>query len=166
MANFPRHRIVSASTVLVLCVSLTGCESGNRPPLSGSTEWSIDAAPLVTIGGADDRLEYIVYKPVGATRLVDGRIAVASQAASEVKFFAPDGTHIYTAGREGQGPGEYTGIMNFHKLPGDTLLVVSIRPGLTWLTAEGQYLRSESADLWGRARHPCRISRERLAGTR
>lgn len=44
------------------------------------------------------------------------------------------------------------------RLPGDTLLVVSTEPGLTWLAPSGQYLRSLPVAIWGRPRHPCRIS--------
>jgi len=48
--------------------------------------------------------------------------------------------------------------MQIQRLPGDTLLVLSRRPGLTWLSPQCDYLRSERVNLNEVVRLPCRIA--------
>jgi len=76
---------------------------------------------------------------------------------AEISFYDSLGMHLTTVGGEGEGPGEFRGVMQIHRLPGDTLLVLSYRPGLTWLSPQGDYLRSEKVNLNEVARLPCRI---------
>jgi hypothetical protein len=121
-------------------------------------EWEVARSPTVSIGGSDLRPDYLLDGVVGATRLSDGRIVVASLIGSDIKYFSPTGERLRTVGRQGRGPGEYEAIHVVFKLPGDTLMVVSRLPGLTWLSPEGDYVRSLAVNLAGRERHPCRMS--------
>jgi len=139
-------------------VLLVGCGRGSALEEGSFPTWTVGSVPLASIGGDDQRSDYLLYRVVGATRLSDGRIAVASAAASQIKYFDSSGTHLRTVGREGDGPGEFRGILSLLPLPGDTLLVLSERPGLTWLSPQGEYIRSMPVGVWGRERHPCRIS--------
>ena len=93
-----------AVLVSTACASDTG--SGERVVET----WTVGAEPSLSIGGADERFDYLVYGAVGASRLSDGRIVVAVQGSSQVKYFSPTGQHLRTTGREGDGPGEFRAI--------------------------------------------------------
>ena len=150
-----------AASVLcaLLPVAASGSCAGERDATGLSApHWFVDSIPSVAIGGPDERLEYIVYGVAGASRLSDGRIVVASQAASQVKYFDQQGNHLRTVGGAGRGPGEFEAILAAFRLPRDTLLVVSREPGLTWLAPNGDYVRSLRVSIWGLERHRCRIS--------
>lgn len=140
-----------------LAVAVASCGDAAPPAPSLAKEWSVAPDPSVTIGGDDDRLDYVVYGVAGATRMSDGRIAVAVQSASQVRFYDASGRHLRSAGGPGDGPGEFRAIMQMRRLAGDTLLVLSRRPGLTWLAPDGAYVRSTPIDLWGLGGAVCRI---------
>ena len=144
---------------LVLALLLCGCNDvDSGPSVFGDQVWTVSAEPKVTIGGADEREGYLLQRLAGATRLSDGRLVVADMGSAEVRFYDSQGNHLVTAGGDGEGPGEYRFIMQIQRLPGDTLLVLSRQPGLTWLSPEGDYLRSERVNLNEVARLPCRLS--------
>ena len=66
------------------------------------------AEPLVSIGpgqGVDS--PYELFQVEGALRLADGSVVALSQGHYEVRRFGPDGRHLWTAGRYGEGPGEF-----------------------------------------------------------
>lgn len=156
-------RLIAQRVFLAFLVGVVSvaCADRRRPDDVRLPKWTVDPEPLVRIGGSDQRFDYLVYRIFGLTRLSDGRIAVASQGASQIKFFAATGEHVRSVGQEGRGPGEYRAINAMLRLPGDTLLVLSTAPGLTWLSPEGDYLGSVSEPIRGRERHPCRISDNR-----
>ena len=143
------------------CLSVA-CGVGEGSGAGGaSEEWTVSDAPLASIGGADERPDYLVYGAVAATRLSDGRIVVAAQGPSQVKYFSADGIHLRTVGGEGDGPGEFRAIFEAARLTGDTLVVLSRAPGLTWLSPEGDYIRSQRVVIWPRVRHACRLGHSR-----
>lgn len=85
------------------------------------------ATPLLDLGVADGEDPLIFSGIVGAVRLSDGRIVVANGATSELRFFGPDGAHLATVGRSGEGPGEFRALAWLGTAPGDTLLVYDAR---------------------------------------
>ena len=144
---------------LTLALFFLGC--GERQSVqspSENEEWKVAAEPAVMIGGSDEREGYLLQRVTDATRLNDGRIVIADEGSSEISFYDSLGTHLATVGGEGEGPGEFRRIMQMQRLPGDTLLVLSRQPGLTWLSPQGEYLRSKRVSLNQVASLPCRIS--------
>jgi hypothetical protein len=153
-AQYARGLVTLAAAIVIL-----GCEPRSEEAdqgMQGPESWSVATTPSVTIGGYDDRPEYTLYDVYGAARLSDGRIAIANRGTSELKFFDSTGVHLLDAGGEGDGPGELRLIHRLVKLPGDTLLVLSRRPGITWYSPSGEYLRSSRVDLFAVPKHPCR----------
>ena len=149
-------RIPLLSLALTLLgLACQGTESDS--PAFRDEGWTVSSEPDVVIGGADEREGYLLQQVAGATRLGDGRIVIADGGSSEISFYDSLGTHLMTVGGEGEGPGEFRGILQIQRLPGDTLLVFSYRPGLTWLSPQGDYLRSERVNLNQVIRLPCRI---------
>jgi len=144
---------------LALVLPCWACgDAGSGGAAFGYQTWTVSSEPSVTIGGPDEREGYLLERLAGVTRLGDGRLVVADMGSAEVRYYDPLGNHLVTAGGDGEGPGEFRAIMQIQRLPGDTLLVLSRQPGLTWLSPEGDYLRSERVNLNEVARLPCRLS--------
>jgi hypothetical protein len=115
----------------------------------------------VSIG--DERPDYILNGVVAASRLSDGRIAIVLSRDTQVKYYSETGEHLRTVGGSGDGPGEYRRILSATRLPGDTMLVIALTPGMTWLTPHGDYVRSLPVNVAGGTRHPCRFSEGPMA---
>lgn len=147
-------RTTLVPAALGLC--LASCVGGEADH-ARSLAWNVDSTAVVAIGGADERSDYIVYGVVGATRLSDGRIAVASQGASRISYYSHEGQHLYSAGGPGSGPGEYEAVFAAHRTANDSILVISRRPGFTWLGPDGEYVRSVGAPVETSRNDPCRI---------
>jgi hypothetical protein len=60
---------------------------------------------------------------MGVTRLSDGRFAVGVQASNTIRFYDARGGFLGSAGRRGQGPGEFRQLMGVRPIRGDTLVV-------------------------------------------
>lgn len=84
--------------------------------------------PRVTIGEAIADPPYQLHRVFGATVLGDGRIALVNQGSEELRFYDAEGTFLRAAGREGQGPGEFSNAFYLWRLPGDTLWVGDYNP--------------------------------------
>lgn len=111
----------------------------------GHTEWRIGPEPSLRIGVREGEEPYQFSGIVGAVTLSDGRIVVLEgrTASNELRFFAPDGTHLLTAGGAGEGPGEFRSPAELLRLPGDTLVVrdgTLSYPSLDFFTGEGEFI--------------------------
>ena len=97
-------RLVLLSSVLVSA----SCGDGGAPG-SGDVlaSWPVSDEPIVSIGGADEREGYLLHRVVGATRLGDGRIVIANGSTLQLRYYDPEGNHLFDAGGEGDGPGEF-----------------------------------------------------------
>lgn len=84
-------------------------------------EWRVGPEPVLSIGELSGRPEYELYEPLHALRLDDGRIVVANQGTEELRFYGPQGEHLRTVGRKGDGPGEFDQLWGMTRLDGDSL---------------------------------------------
>lgn len=102
-------------------VTLLACNE-DAPPVPGSIPVSSSQVPLQTepntvlalapepsfsVGLADGPEEYLFSRISGAIRTSSGDVIVAVQGYNEIRRFAPNGDHLWTAGRHGLGPGEF-----------------------------------------------------------
>lgn len=95
--------------------------------------------PLVRIGMLVGPLEYIFGDVTGAVRLGDGSIVVADEQSYHVRRYDADGRHLWTSGREGDGPGEYRGLRLLRNCPGAAITVFDwVQDRITELDAEGE----------------------------
>lgn len=150
-----------ARTLLLLCVSAmpAACAAGDAAlpaatvsdsagiaivenvfPDSSAVAWWRLAEPELDIGSAEAEEAYSVYEVADALRLPDGRVVVANGGSADVRYYAPDGTHLHTSGRRGDGPGEFQRPQRLIALAGDSVLVVD-RGRATVLDAAGAYVR-------------------------
>ena len=61
----------------------------------------------MSIGTMEGPNEYLLNRIEGAARLSDGSVVVAVGGEHELRKFGPTGEHLWTRGREGEGPGEF-----------------------------------------------------------
>jgi hypothetical protein len=64
--------------------------------------------PEVEIGELEGADPYLFGSPGGVEVDGEGRIFVADRQAAQVRVFSPDGSHLRTIGRRGEGPGEFS----------------------------------------------------------
>ena len=102
-----------------------------------SAEWSL--REIASIGTTEDGPgSFGRVRSIVADR--DGNVYVADAQASEVRVFAPDGSHLRTFGRTGAGPGEFTDLYSLAWM-GDTLAALDPRAGrISLLTRTGEWI--------------------------
>jgi hypothetical protein len=98
-------------------------ENTGEPPADGGG-WAIAPDPILQIGSMEGDEGYLLFRVWGASRLSDGRIAVANNRAPDVRVFSAAGEHLHTFGQRGEGPEDFEGPVLMGTLPGDTLVVV------------------------------------------
>ncbi len=163
-----RSRLVTCPTLAaVLAFFLTGCaaETESAARWNGSVrdsagveiienfgdplwrpgeEWRL--VPDLRIGAREGPPEYQFGRITGFIELSDGRIAVMDGMASKLRFFSPEGKHLYSVGEQGNGPKEFgeTWLIPMRGF-GDTILVADSRnQRVSRLSPEGEWLTSFS----------------------
>jgi 6-bladed beta-propeller protein len=96
--------------------------TNSAPRFSSSPPFRLPRRATVRIGSLDGPDAF--GRPTGATRLSDGRILVLDSQSQRIEVFDAEGDHIGAWGRDGQGPGEFSGASRLHRLPGDTVVVL------------------------------------------
>jgi hypothetical protein len=136
---------VPAATVCVIAVSVLGACGGpsvsdSRPTFTdsagvtlvdlpsiaaaGTDVLALSTEPLLTIGveQGDPAKE---FDRIPVVRFLDsGGVAVANRGSADVRLFGPDGAHLRTLGRAGEGPGEFAGVNWMQTFGGDTIAVL------------------------------------------
>ncbi len=113
----------------------------------GSGGWVVSPEPTLQIGAMEGDEDYLLFRVWGATRLSDGRIAVANNRAPDIRVFGPDGEHQHTFGQRGEGPQDFESPVLMGAISGDTLVVVdrTLRRVSLYHPDEG-FLRGATAD--------------------
>lgn len=119
--------------------------------------WHLSDEPVWSVHGADALGEDLVDWVSGATRLSDGTVVVANTPSSLLRYFDSDGTLLRTVGGQGDGSGRMRGIVQVVPTGGDTVMVLSVRPGLTWFGPDGEVARSTGTDLRSVGKAACRL---------
>lgn len=100
--------------------------TSERPMLPAARAWRIEPVPMLRIGGDDapDDSLYEFSLVMGVARMQDGRWAIGVQGSHTIRFYGADGKFVSSAGRKGEGPGEFQQILGMAITPGDTLVVM------------------------------------------
>ena len=182
MSRNPANRISPFVLGAACLAAAAGCETDPEPlPLAyhtqdsagiviavntgdpaGAESWSVDAEPMVSIGGGGGPPPAMFAVVTRASRLSDGTIVVLENETSELRFFDPGGAHLRTVGGHGEGPGEFEYAESFVRLAGDTLLVDAGARHLLF-SPTGDYVRQTMIDVErhfsGERAVPCAHSR-------
>lgn len=118
--------------------------------------WTLSARPHASVGTVMGTAEYQFDRIQDARRLHDGAIVVVDRSRS-LRLFDSDGRHVWTAGRAGDGPGEFRAPYIVRGLEPDSIVVWDAGPNrLTVFSSDGQLARtatlqgvSGNAAAWG-----------------
>lgn len=101
--------------------------------------WSLEG-PALVIGTADGPREYSLVLASSPWVLGDGRIVVAN-GQREIRYYDATGKHLATAGRRGQGPGEFGQLWALRPTAGDSLLAFDFTRWVSLLDPQGRHVR-------------------------
>jgi len=86
----------------------------------------IGGARSLADGSAEGRAHEFT-RVLGAATLPGDTTVVVDAGAGELRYFAPDGRHVRTAGRPGDGPGEFGFLLSAFLLAPDTIAAWDVR---------------------------------------
>lgn len=114
-----------------------------NPAAAGdSLAWRIASRPALDVGGGATPGEQL-FQALAATRLSDGRVVVANSGTHELRFYGPDGRHLLSAGRQGDGPGEFRHLGWVGHLAGDTVAAWDdVQGRLSVFDPRGRFVRA------------------------
>ena len=84
---------------------------------TGAPPWTVGAEPITIYGSAGDDPDAGFGYVADVARGPDGSIATADGLLNSLSFFSADGELLATAGRTGEGPGEFSEIAGLASTP-------------------------------------------------
>ena len=124
--------------------------------------WRIAEAPALDLATSGVGAPHEFHDVADATWLSNGSIAVADGGSNQVRVFSRSGAFLYSAGKEGDGPGDYRRLVSVEEIAGDSLVVFDRSPErLTILDSKGRVGRIVSL----RREEPSWINRLYAKGT-
>ena len=142
MTSHLRRMAAAATAFLVVCADAAPAPRDSAPlrrdsagieiveasrPLwydSTSGRWRVDPIPMVDLAASGEGANHEFHRVRGMTRLSTGGLVVADGGSSEIRLFSEVGALLGVAGGEGEGPGEFTGLVGLARGRGDTLLAL------------------------------------------
>jgi hypothetical protein len=98
-----------------------------RNPETAPENLTITPEELWRRGEEDDDIFF--GTPIQILEDADGNVYVLDSQVSEIVVFSPDGKHLRTIGREGEGPGEFRGANDMFMRSDGVIGVVIVFPG-------------------------------------
>ena len=89
--------------------------------------WQVSDEPLVQIGVVEGPREQLLDGVVGAVRLSNRDIVLGEWTTGELRRYDPEGTLVWRAAGQGEGPGEHRVLMFVGLIPGDTVVTWDVR---------------------------------------
>lgn len=99
----------------------------SAPAWSDESAWRLGDAPRLDIGRLEGPKATQFFQVSAGTRLSDGSFVLGSFGSHDLRRFTTGGEHVWTVGREGEGPGEFAGLTQVAVGPGDTILTYDFR---------------------------------------
>jgi hypothetical protein len=94
----------------------------SAPAWKEGSGWRLSEEPVLNIGVLEGDPNYQMFRVSGATRLPDGRIAVANAGSHQLRFYDSGGRFLKAVGGDGEGPGEFRVIYGVWPFRGDSLI--------------------------------------------
>ena len=102
------NRWIHAATLSVLALAVVyhpaRAQSAQQRP---ATELHLSDEPILSIGLLEGPNEYLLAGINAGARLADGSVVVSDRQHFRVQRFSAQGEHLWSRGREGEGPGEF-----------------------------------------------------------
>lgn len=115
----------------------------NGALLSAQPRWTVDPKPILDIKGVNDAGAIVFGTANWATRMANGTIVIADGATPAVQFIDGTGKPIKSAGRSGQGPGDFRALTWIAQCAKDTVFAWDFaQMRITTYDAAGMMLRT------------------------
>jgi hypothetical protein len=109
---------------------------------SAQQTWRLSEQPQFTIGVAEGPPEQQLFRVAGAFRFSDGRFVIANGGTQEIRIFDARGKHLSSAGRKGEGPGEFVALRSVFPY-GDSIIAYDFQlRRMSVFGPDGKYVRS------------------------
>jgi hypothetical protein len=123
-------------------VAITLASASTAAAQAVPARWTVDQAPLLTLGASQADTNDMFTQVVGATRLPDGRILVGDLGSYALRMFSSDGKFLRRFGRKGSGPGEIGYLKDLLRC-GDSVVTIDIDGNRTSVfSLGGDYART------------------------
>lgn len=110
--------------------------------------WTVSAQPQLDIGQTIGDTTTLLYQVEGVHRLSDGRIVVANRSSHELRYYDAEGNHLFSSGREGEGPGEFGYIAWTMSCGGDSVTTYDISTRrMSVFDPHGRYVRGVMLEM-------------------
>lgn len=120
-------------------------------PSDSPTHWTAPPELRTVLGGNDAGHESQIFTDVvNALLMEDGRLAVADRMTFQIRLFLPNGTVDTIFGRQGGGPGEFSGmgLSGMWLMAGDTIVAWDLGGnGLSFFSPEGRFQERVSLEI-------------------
>lgn len=159
-----RRGAAPAAAGVIAWTTIAACGDAAPPPTAGPTvrdsagveivdntaprwgpdeQWTVASEPELAVGTLDGDDPYLLSEVSSPTLRSDGSLVVANGGTNHVRAFAPDGSLLWQAGGEGEGPGEFLGLSWVGVLAGDSVLAWDLRSRrLTVFAPDGSLART------------------------
>lgn len=108
----------------------------------------VHEAAVLTIGADEGGPEYAFTEIALAARVPTGNVLVADARDLSLRWYSATGQFLFSAGRPGEGPGEFRRIAQVALTPGGGVAVFDSRlQRVTWFSPEGEYLADVAVEL-------------------
>lgn len=123
-----------------LTTSLVDAQAGSAVRPGPLRQWSISTQPTFTTESRSVKDTVILFDVIGATVLANGTVVVGDNGAQNVKWFAANGTHLRSFGRDGDGPGEFRLVNLIGTCGSDSVFVLDgANRRLSMLSLDGKF---------------------------
>ena len=104
---------------------------------------AVSEEPTVVIGDDESDENQWFSRLGGVARMSDGSIVAVDRGSAQIRVYDPDGQHLRTMGRQGEGPGEFeNGPFQMWIAAGDTIWAGDYFPWrYNLFSAEGEFMR-------------------------
>jgi hypothetical protein len=114
-----------------------------EPQSSAATTWRLSAEPTADIGVVAGDPGQELFAVSDAIRLANGNIVVVNAGTLELRFFRDDGSYLFSAGRQGDGPGEFQSVRWVQSFGDDSIVAYDVRHNrLSYFSIGGGFGRS------------------------
>ena len=118
-----RGALLPGAGVVAACLALSCGEEGTTNADGTPRNFAPSEDPVWIVGTVDGPDAEMFFRISGGKRLDDGSVVVGVEGTWEIRKFGADGTHLWTAGKRGAGPGEFARLTLLPACSNDRILV-------------------------------------------